>query len=256
MSFTELLEKGRLCLEEGDNNSALQALQQALKVDSSAEAWLLLAEAQMNANQVDKARKSIDSGLQLEPENTDLLYAHGDLCLEEGKDATALSAFEKIISLDSNEADAWVSKAMVQLGGDDLPAAEQSCKQALDADPESVFALTTLGDVYASGGRDAEACECYESAIGLDPEEPQAYLSLGDIYYDGGKLEEAEQACLKGLQLDAGLPMGYLTLGYVYMDLDKNEESVSNFQQFLRLEKSPDAKQIRDEVAAVIDGLK
>ena len=101
-----------------------------------------------------------------------------------------------------------------------------------------------------------EACDCYQKAIALDPEEAQAYLSLAELYYDRGQLEEAEQSCLKGLKLDAGLPMGYLLLGYVYLDQDRNQESIDNFQQFLRLEKSPDAKQIRDEVAAVIDGLK
>ena len=256
MSFVELLEKGRLCLDEGENKGALQALQQALKIEESAEAWLLLAEAEMNAEQLKKARKSLNNGLRLAPESTELLYAHGDLCLEEGDTAAALAAFEKIISIDSSEADAWVSKAMMQLNTDDLTAAEQSCRQALEADPESVFALTTLGDIYLAGKRDEDACDCYEKAIALDPEEAQPYLSLGELYYDSDRLEDAEQMCLQGLQLDAGLPMGYLTLGYIYLDMDKSQESVDNFQQFLRLEKSAAAKQIRDEVSAVIEGLK
>ena len=116
--------------------------------------------------------------------------------------------------------------------------------------------LTTLGDIYMAKEQQDEACDCYEKAIALDPEDAQAYLSLAELYYDRGQLEEAEQSCLKGLKLDAGLPMGYLLLGYVYLDQDRNQESIDNFQQFLRLEKNPDAKQIRDEVAAVIDGLK
>ena len=107
-----------------------------------------------------------------------------------------------------------------------------------------------------AGKRDEDACDCYEKAIALDPEEAQPYLSLGELYYDSDRLEDAEQMCLQGLQLDAGLPMGYLTLGYIYLDMDKSQESIDNFQQFLRLEKSAAAKQIRDEVSAVIDGLK
>lgn len=256
MSFVDLLEKGRLCLDDGDSKGALLALQQALKLEESAEAWLLLAEAEMNADQLKKARKSLNSGMRLAPESTDLLYMHGDLCLEEGDEAAALAAFEKIISLDNSEADAWVSKAMVQLNAEELSAAEFSCKQALAIDPESVFALTTLGDIYLTAERDQDACDCYEQAIELDPEEAQPYLSLGELYYDSDRLEEAEQMCLQGLKLDAGLPVGYLTLGYIYLDMDKNQESIENFQQFLRLEKSAAAKQIRDEVTAVIDGLK
>ena len=256
MSFVELLEKGRSCLDDDDSKGALHALQQALKLEQSAEAWLLLAEAEMNTDQAAKARKSLNNGLQLEPENIDLLYAHGDLCLEEGDEPAALKAFQKIIALDSSEADAWVSKAMVHFSIDDLTAAEKSCRQALNIDPESVFALTTLGSICVAGERENEACECYEKAIALDAEEAQPYLNLGELYYDRGQLEEAEKVCLQGLELDASLPMGYLTLGYIYLDLDRNQESINNFQQFLRLEKSSAAKQIREEVAAVIDGLK
>jgi len=90
----------------------------------------------------------------------------------------------------------------------------------------------------------------------LDSTDPQPYLSLAELYHDANDLDLAEEYCLKGLELDAGLAPGYLTLGYVCLDQDRTQEAIDHFQQFLRLEKSVTAKNIRDEVAAVIDGLK
>ncbi len=256
MSFTELLEKGRRCLDDGDDQQALQALQQAVKLEQSAEAWQLLAEAELNLGQIGKAEKSISNGLKLESNRIELLYMQGDLFAEQGKGEAAIKIFNQIFALDGYETDALVSKAMLLFDGEDLHAAEALCRQALEIEPTSVFALNTLGDILFAAGDQEGAAGAYQQAIEVDPEEAQAHLSLAEIYYDQGDLEQAEAACLKGLELDAGLPMGYLTLGYVYLDQDRNQESIENFQQFLRLEKSPAAKQIRDEVAAVIDGLK
>lgn len=256
MSFDQLLDKGRTALEEGDGTTALQSLQQAVKLQQTAEAWQLLAEAEMEEGLLGKARKSLDRGLTLEPENIELLYLLGDLCLEEEKTIEALGVFERIIALDRGEIDAWVSKAMVQLHADDPTAAEETCRQALAIDPHSVFALNALGDIGSAAGKTEEARTCYRQSIELEPDEPQAYLSLGELLYETGQLEEAEELCRKGLERDAGLPMGYLTLGYIYLDQDRHREASEQFRQFLRLEKSPAAKQIRDEVAAVLDGLK
>ena len=256
MSFNELLDKGRVALEEGDGKAALQVLQQALKLQQSAEAWHLLAEAELEEGLLGRARKSLAKGLELEPDNIELLYSLGDLCLEEEQGDEALRAFERIIALDREEIDAWVSKALVLLNADDLGAAETVCRQALTIEPSSVFALNALGDICAAAGKSAEARANYEKAIEAEPDDPQAYLNLGDLCYEAGRLKEAEEYCKKGLECDAGLPMGYLTLGYVYMDQDRSREAGEQFRQFLRLEKSPAARDIRDEVKALLEDLK
>jgi tetratricopeptide (TPR) repeat protein len=104
-------------------------------------------------------------------------------------------------------------------------------------------------------GASEAAVKCFEKAVELEPEDPQPYLNLAELCYDDGDLDAAEQWCVKGLKLDASLPSGYLTLGNICLDQDRTQDAVENYQQFLRLERSPSAKQIRDEVAAVIEGL-
>ncbi|MCF6267287.1 MAG: tetratricopeptide repeat protein [Desulfuromusa sp.] len=255
MTVDSLIEEGLRALEEGETKAAVRYFQQAVEKDESAEAWLLLAEAQIVAGSFAKAHKSLSAGLKLETDNIDLLFSLGDLYLEEEKNDKAIATYQQIINLDSEDVDAWVSKAVAQMN-DDLEAAEKTCRQALDIDPDSAFAYSALGDIYVAKNSGEDAIKSFLQAIELDSSEPQSYLSLAELYYEADDLDQAEEYCQKGLELDAGLALGYLTLGYIYLDLDRTQEAIDNFQQFLRMEKSAAARNICAEVSAVIDGLK
>lgn len=256
MSADDLLDRGSRALDEGDIKSALQCFQQAVELQDSIDGRILLAEAQIENGSFSKAHENIAAGLTLDSENIDLLFILGDLYLEENRNAEAISTYQQIIDLYPDETDAWVSKAMAYVNIDDLDAAEMTCRKALEKDPGSAFALNALGDIHVAQAHPESAIQCFERAVELEPENPQPYLSLAELYYDAENLAEAETYCLKGLELDASIPAGYLTLGNICLDLDRTQEAVENYQQFLRLEKSPAAKQIRDEVSAVIEGLK
>jgi tetratricopeptide (TPR) repeat protein len=256
MSIENLLETGVRAQEQGDLKSALHCFEQALQFQSTADIWLLLAEVQIENGSFAKAHKSLEAGLTRASADLDLLFALGDLFLEEGKHSQAMETYQKIIDLDPDEVDAWVSKAVAQMNNDDLNGAEKTCRQALVIDPESSFAHNAFGDISVFQGNKDSATDSFLQSIKLDPTDPQPCLSLADLYYDLGQLQQAEEFCQRGLELDAGLAEGYLILGYIYLDQDRTQESIDNFKQFLRLEKSSAAKNIRDEVSAVIDGLK
>ncbi len=256
MSAADLLEQGRQLLDAGAGNEAMACFRQALEQGESAEGWLLLAEAQIEAGLTGQAHVSIASGLNLDGDAVDLHYLLGDLYLAENKNAEALATYRKIIELEPREADAWVSLAMAYVNVDDLDAAAECGNKALEIDPESTFALSALGDIHAALGAADQAIRYLEQALALEPDNPQPYFSLADIYYDKDDLPQAEKLCLQGLELDPGTASGYLLLGHICLDQDRIQESVDNYRQFLRLETSPAAKQIRDEVAAVIEGLR
>ena len=256
MSVEDLLDSGERAQQQGDLKAAMNFFEQALQLQKSAEGWLLLADAQIENGSFAKAHKSLQAGLALAADDLDLLFTLGDLYLEEGKHEQAIATYQKIIDLEADEVDAWVSKAVAQMNNDDLDSAEQSCKRALEIDPESAFAHNVFGDISALQGNMDTAIGSFLKSIEFDSTDPQPCLSLADLHYDLGQLQQAEEFCQRGLELDAGLAAGYLILGYIYLDQDRTEESIDNFKQFLRLEKSSAAKNLRNEVSAVIDGLK
>ena len=192
MSIENLLETGVRAQEQGDLKSALHCFEQALQSQPTAEIWLLLAEVQIENGSFAKAHKSLGAGLDLAPDDLDLLFALGDLFLEEGKHSQAIETYQKIIDLDPDEVDAWVSKAVAQMNNDDLNGAEKTCRQALVIDPESSFAHNAFGDISVFQGNKDSAIESFLQSIKLDPTDPQPCLSLADLYYDLGQLQQAE----------------------------------------------------------------
>ena len=76
---------------------------------------------------------------------------------------------------------------MLELEKDNLDVAEQTCREALQADPESVLALNALGDIQIAAGKNQAAMDAYLKAAEIDPDEPQTYLNLADLYYEQGK---------------------------------------------------------------------
>ena len=92
--------------------------------------------------------------------------------------------------------------------------------------------------------------------VEIDPEDAQAHFNLGEIYYDAGDLAAAEQACRKALACDPGFSFAYMTLGNICLDQEKPRQALDWFQKFLLHERSAGAADIREEVAAVVAGLK
>lgn len=255
--LNELLVKGRRLIEEGEYKQALPLLREAESLcGDSVEICLLLGEALVEEGQSQGALKCLRRAYKQDADNIELLYALGDLLLEGGENKEALVCYEKIVVLDPAEDDAWVSQALVHVSLEQPKLAEKACRKALEVNPESTFALNALGDVCAAQGQKDEALACYCKVLEIDPEDAQAHLNLGEHYYDGGDLAHAEKHCLQAVELDPGLAFACLALGNICMDLDRNEDAMNWFQQFITLETDPAAKQIRDEVAAVIDGLK
>jgi hypothetical protein len=50
--------------------------------------------------------------------------------------------------------------------------------------------------------------------------------------------------------------LAYLTLGSICMDEERVKDAIKYLQQYLKMEKSPQASEMVEEVKAVLEGLK
>ena len=105
-------------------------------------------------------------------------------------------------------------------------------------------------------GTKTAALATFRKVLELDPEDAQAHFNLGEMYYDAGDLPAAERECRAALRCDPGHAFACLTLGNIFLDQEQPREALHFFQEFLLREQSPAAKEIRDEVSAVVEGLK
>jgi tetratricopeptide (TPR) repeat protein len=73
---------------------------------------------------------------------------------------------------------------------------------ALEADPRSAAAITTIGNMLLESGHADEAIEHYEHAIGVDDGYAPAYHNLGVAFHRSGRRGEAVRMLRKATRLE------------------------------------------------------
>jgi tetratricopeptide (TPR) repeat protein len=123
---------------------------------------------------------------------------------EEHNPQAAVKEFEKVISLEPGNSQAYFGLGSVYFVQGDTAKAEKYFNKAILADFENASAYEGLGNCYFRSGDYKKAREYYEKAIVMDKERPWAYFHLGKFYSSTGNKEGAlEQArILAGLDKD------------------------------------------------------
>lgn len=254
----ELLEGARRAVEAGEPEKAATLLYKALQIEpQDVDLYLALGEALVDTGKLTEAIAVLEKGYSLSPQHEQLLFALGDACFEAHAAARALEVYSAIVNLGGDGVvDAWVSIGLVHFNQERVDEAVKCYQEALKRDPNSVFALNSLGDGLFAQGKTDEAITSYRRVVEIDPDDAQAHYNLAELYYDLEDLVKAESECRRAIELDPALSFAWLTLGNICLDQEKPAEALHSFQEFLRHEQSPAAADIRNEVAAVIDGLK
>jgi protein O-GlcNAc transferase len=148
-------------------------------------------------------------------------------------------------------------------------AAEQICRQVLQADPRHAEALHllgilayqagryddaaaqleeairwggadarfqhTLGMVRSRQGRPQEAIVCYQRALALQPVLAPVHSSLGNLYKSMGRVEEALACYDQALRLQPDLAEAHNNRGNLLKQMGRLEEAERSYQSAVRL---------------------
>jgi tetratricopeptide (TPR) repeat protein len=127
-----------------------------------------------------------------------------------------------------------VAFALMQKG--DYPGAERAWLDALRMEPEDVAALSNLGSVYSSMGRQEEAVAQFRKALAADPENYKTRSNLGVALARLGQTDEALGHLRKSLELNPGEVQTYTALGTVLSNLERYAEAREVLEQALELD--------------------
>jgi TonB family protein len=161
------LSRGIALYQAGDYKGAVKIFKETVKKQKgNADAWHLLALAQIGSGDIGSSRKSFENAIKLRPDNA---AAHSGL-------------------------------AFVLLVFDDLKNAEREAETAITIDSQNADAHYVLAKIYSLGRRwDAAVMES-EAALKLSPENAPALLvkaqsllgQIGSIWHPQDKKEEGE----------------------------------------------------------------
>ena len=118
----------------------------------------------------------------------------------------------------------WTEKAL---------AAAQQAQALNDSLPEVHF---TLGSIYTTVGRTAEAIAEIQHGLQLAPNSDEAFRRLGNVYLQAGREREAIAAYTRATENNPYLWTNFNSLGNAYFKLGKNEQALAAFKHIADLE--------------------
>ncbi|MCI0482411.1 MAG: tetratricopeptide repeat protein, partial [Candidatus Dadabacteria bacterium] len=108
-------------------------------------------------------------------------YAACQMYFDGGDYEMALSCAEHGIELVPESSQMWYMKSvsLERLGRYDEAIA--GYEHTLTLDPEHVFTLDNLGNLYVAAGKIVKAFECYEKSMAIDDKNPILYNNYGNL---------------------------------------------------------------------------
>ncbi len=164
-----------------------------------------------------------------------LLLEEAKRLFDQGDLQASADIFEALVEFDMNLLPAWMGLGRLALTVPDLPAAIDFFSQAVIIQPNSVEALSRLGDVQRRNGLLTEAHVSLQHALSLQPGDLVIACQLANIYVDEGELLAAKDLLSTTLEQYPEVPELYLLRGMTFLHLGNAENAETDLRVCLGL---------------------
>jgi protein O-GlcNAc transferase len=147
----------------------------------------------------DRLRRLLPGGVPSGP------FARGTRALERGQFDAAEAAFAEALASASGAGEIAAvrnKRGILAIHRGDRASAIAELIEALDAQPRSPAAITTIGNLLLEDGAVADAIEHYEYALLIDDGYGPAYHNLGVALHRSGRRAEAVRMLRKATRLE------------------------------------------------------
>lgn len=191
---------GRAQLGLGNNDAAIQYLEQGLAADSTNPAMhLSLAAGLLSAGRVDEAIARLEqmpeeSG-ELFRRETLLIAAH----MRNEDEQAAIQASDQLIRDNPDAAQAYATAGILHRSLGDNTTARNYFEDAVERDPENLTAIYGIGQVAEESAADQTAIEWYSRALDVAPAHIPSLAGVARLMVPVGRADEVRR------RLDAAL---------------------------------------------------
>ena len=193
LSVPELILRANRLLDEGDIETSLQILRQAVgRQPSNVAALELLAEAARRAGQWQEAEYALKSALALQQDNLELQLRLGEVYLAMGDQSAARDVFRQLTEKHPHSDRAWAALGLLDAGLLRKDRAMSELATALQENPLLPEVQLAYGELLLGVGKAKEALEALRSASNLLQDDPQVEARVGQaLLAMGGSAEHA-----------------------------------------------------------------
>ncbi|MGC2618148.1 MAG: tetratricopeptide repeat protein [Acidobacteriaceae bacterium] len=221
----------------GAIDDAVQLLNRALALDPNfgrayaerGKAWWFDYSLNKRIASVDKARTDCTKAVDLGNAGIDGHMCMGLVDAGTGHYQEAAAEYQKAVELEPTADRATVGLADAYAKMNRLTDAENTYRQAMIANPNSVFVCERLGAFYIQQAEYAKAAGLFQKAITLAPESYIDYSNLGAAYLYLGNYSSAIAAFEESLKLHPAAG-AYANLGTAYYQARKFADAAHNYE--------------------------
>jgi len=224
---------------KNDSTKARVNYEKALVINPELAAlYVPVGVSYLNGGDIAKAESSLNNAEKRGVSDAEFYNLKGMLLYKQNKNAEALAAFEKALSVEGRNATAKYYRAAVL---DRMNQPEQSIvayREAGTIEPSYSPAWFDLGVAYYNRGDYTNAVASYKEAIRVDPEFYQAHANLASTYR---QLERFAEANEEYRLAEVGIkdnPDLYLEWGYSLGKTNEWDKAVARLEQARKLSPS------------------
>jgi tetratricopeptide (TPR) repeat protein len=276
MSWTLALTLGRIHLGLEDFDRAEQNFELALSLNPACVACDQgVAEVSERQENTEKALAYLLKAKQLKPDDPEILFEFGKICLKRDLIEDALAALGKAVSLKPDDRYVYVfGSANVARGN--LPKAaslfgellqkhpqdpvlnyamgtvyylqskytqaEAALKQSIEGQPNQVAAPYYLSLTYSHLGQNDEAEALLRGLVKSHPEYAPSYVKLGTIVMGKHQYAEAQEYLERAIALDSSSEQAHYQLYLLFRSLGKADDAQQHFAEWQKLQAQNKAR--------------
>jgi tetratricopeptide (TPR) repeat protein len=224
---------------QGNHRKALEAYNQALKIDSQfGPAYLGLARARLMQDPNANVAVLLDEALKRDPNFGEVYLERAMYYLKHTEPEQALADLSTAERLLPGSPLVYYYQSQAYLALEDYDKALEAAQNANQADLTMLPAYFTLGKIYLGQGNYEQAIAALKSYTHYEPRDVEAFALLGKAYYEQRDCEAAIETMGLGISLDSARRDTYLYRGLCYVETGQADKAEFDLKRALQVYKN------------------
>ena len=229
-----LYKQGRLELVVGQAKDLTTQFPKAIAL------WNMLGVSAAQIGKLDQAVQAFEQIISLNPNHANAHFNMGNALKDQGKLEKAIDAYSNALSL-KPDYEAALNNVVVALkikgktGEKRLKKILKTYNKAQLIKNENANSYFSRAVNLQTRGKLEEAIEAYNKALDIKPDYAEAHYNMGIALQDQGKLEGAIKAYNKALAIKPDYAEGYYNMGIAFQDHGKLEEAIEVYNKALAI---------------------
>ncbi|MEN8202525.1 MAG: tetratricopeptide repeat protein [Bacteroidota bacterium] len=202
------------------------------------------------------AMKAFNQVLEMDQDNAEAWHGRGEVMVRMGMIPEALNNYDRAIELHPLVPDYFLSRGIARGRIMDYEGAFSDFDRAIELDPMSFMAYNDRGVLGVRRGKVQEALRDYDLSIELNPGAAMTYVNRGAARAMDGNLQGALSDFEKAISLNPDLPLAYVSRGMLREQQGDPDRALEDMDRALSIEPShPMALKHKNRLLALKQGL-